>query len=61
MAPFVDSRSLKAAEEVGIETDLKAIFKELKEDPVEMSRLANGLSMMRLEKRVREVEEVDGQ
>ena len=61
MAPFIDSRSLKAAEESGIETDLDAIFKELKGDCVEMSRLANGLSLMRLEKKVREVEEVDGE
>lgn len=60
MAPFIDARSLKAAEEAGIETDLDAIFKELKGNCVDMSRLANGLSMMRLEKKIGEVEGVDG-
>ncbi|KAE8146404.1 hypothetical protein BDV25DRAFT_162585 [Aspergillus avenaceus] len=51
MAPFVDGRSLKTADEVGIGTDMDAIFEELKRDSMKMSRLANGLSTARLEKR----------
>ncbi|KAJ5165831.1 hypothetical protein N7492_006127 [Penicillium capsulatum] len=51
IAPFVDSRSLKTADEIGIGTDLDAIYGALREDPEEMSLLANGLSAIRLEKR----------
>ncbi|KAL2006232.1 hypothetical protein VTN00DRAFT_9886 [Thermoascus crustaceus] len=51
LAPFLDSRSLKTAEEVGIGTDLDAIYAELGHDPVEMSKLALGLSNVRLEKK----------
>lgn len=57
MAPTMDARSLQTAEEVGVGTDLDAIYAELDEDPVMMSRLANVLSMVRLEKKVGSVEE----
>ena len=57
MAPFVDARSLQTAEEVEIGTDLDAIYAELKKDPLEMSKFANGLSMVRLEKKKGEIEE----
>lgn len=49
MAPFVDTRSAQTAEEIGIGTDFDAIYAELKQDPLEMSKFANGLSMVRLE------------
>lgn len=51
MAPFIDARSTQTAEEIGIGTDLDAIYAELKQDPLEMSKFANGLSMVRLEHR----------
>ncbi|KAH8425440.1 uncharacterized protein LDX57_003193 [Aspergillus melleus] len=51
IAPFVDTRSLKTADQVGLGTDLDAIYTELEKDSVKMSRLANGLSVARLEKR----------
>ncbi|KAI9045271.1 uncharacterized protein KD926_009685 [Aspergillus affinis] len=51
IAPFVDTRSLKTADQVGLGTDLDAIYTELEEDSMKMSRLANGLSVARLEKR----------
>lgn len=57
LAPFLDSRSLKTAEEVGIGTDLEAIYAELGHDPVEMSKLALGLSNVRLEKKQGKIEE----
>ncbi|KAA8652470.1 hypothetical protein EYZ11_009273 [Aspergillus tanneri] len=50
IAPFVDTRSLQTAEQVGIGTDLDAIFADLDRDSMKMSRLANGLSAARLEK-----------
>lgn len=56
MAPFVDARSLKTAEEVGIGTDLDSIYAELDKDPLEMSKFANGLSMVRLEKKQGQIE-----
>ncbi|KAL1863278.1 hypothetical protein Plec18170_000111 [Paecilomyces lecythidis] len=55
LAPFIDSRSLRTADDVGIGTDVDAIYKELKFDPVQMSKLANGLSTIRLEKKQGEV------
>lgn len=51
IAPFVDSRSLKTADEIGIGTDLDTIYGVLRHEPEEMSLLANGLSAVRLEKR----------
>jgi hypothetical protein len=51
IAPFLDSRSLQTAEEVGIGGDLNAIYGALGEKPEEMSVLANGLSTVRLEKK----------
>ena len=51
MAPFIDSRSLKTAAEIGIGTDLDAMYEAVQRDPVQMSRFANGLSTVRLEHR----------
>ncbi|KAJ5656490.1 hypothetical protein N7507_008440 [Penicillium longicatenatum] len=51
IAPFLDSRSLQTAEEIGIGGDLNAIYGTLGENPEEMSVLANGLSTVRLEKK----------
>ena len=51
MAPFVDARSLQTAEEIGIGTDLDTIYAELTQDPLEMSKFANGLSTVRLERK----------
>ncbi|KAF7158256.1 hypothetical protein CNMCM5623_003025 [Aspergillus felis] len=58
MAPFLDARSLKTAEELGIGTDLEAIYESLNRDSTRMSRLANGLSHVRLDKKQREVKGV---
>lgn len=57
IAPFIDRRSLNTAAETGIGTDLDAIYDELGHDPLEISKLASGLSQVRLEKKVGEVEE----
>ncbi|KAJ9272118.1 hypothetical protein DTO212C5_1881 [Paecilomyces variotii] len=57
LAPFIDARSLRTADDIGIGTDVDAIYKELKFDPVQMSKLANGLSAVRLEKKQGEVSE----
>ncbi|KAL4979560.1 COPI associated protein-domain-containing protein [Aspergillus desertorum] len=43
IAPFVDSRSLKTAEDAGLGTDLDAIFEDLGNDSVEICKLANAL------------------
>ncbi|PIG86412.1 hypothetical protein AARAC_007527 [Aspergillus arachidicola] len=51
IAPFVDRRSLQTADQVGIGTDLDTIYADLKHDSMKMSRLANGLSAARLDKR----------
>ncbi|KAL1998648.1 hypothetical protein VTN02DRAFT_5807 [Thermoascus thermophilus] len=51
LAPFLDARSRRTAEEVGIGTDLDAIYAALGRDPVAMSRLARGLSNVRLQRK----------
>ncbi|GCB26885.1 hypothetical protein AAWM_09770 [Aspergillus awamori] len=51
IAPFIDGRSLETADNVGLGTDLDAIYADLGRDSMSMSRLANGLSAVRLEKR----------
>ena len=51
IAPFVDRRSLQTADQVGIGTDLDIIYADLNHDSMKMSRLANGLSAARLDKR----------
>ncbi|GMG25127.1 unnamed protein product [Aspergillus oryzae var. brunneus] len=51
IAPFVDRRSLQTADQVGIGTDLDTIYADLNHDSMKMSRLANGLSAARLDKR----------
>ncbi|KAJ6078791.1 hypothetical protein N7467_008544 [Penicillium canescens] len=51
IAPFVDSRSLKTAIDVGIGDDLDHIYQTLQKDPVRMSWFANGLSEVRLQKK----------
>lgn len=58
MAPFVDSRSLHTAEEIGLGNDVRAMYTHLQEDPVAMSKFANGLSEIRLEHKQHEIEEM---
>ncbi|KAJ5670542.1 FAD dependent oxidoreductase [Penicillium maclennaniae] len=55
MAPFVDSRSLKTADEIGIGRDLEVIYDAVQHDPMKMSQLANGLSTVRLEHRQQDI------
>lgn len=50
LAPTIDHRSLDTAEEVGIGRDVEAIYAALGHDPVQMSKLARGLSAVRLSK-----------
>lgn len=58
IAPCLDSRNLKIADEIGIGTDLDEIYNTLEQDPMRMSQFANGLSEVRLEKRQGVIEEV---
>lgn len=51
MAPFLDERSIKTADEIGIGANLEAMYEAVQRDPVQMSWFANGLSAVRLEKR----------
>jgi hypothetical protein len=51
IAPFVDSRSLQTAEEVGIGANMQAVYSALDQDPKQMSWFVNGLSSVRLEKK----------
>lgn len=56
IAPFIDSRSLQTAKEVGIRADMDGIYNALHQDPKQMSWFANGLSAVRLEKRESAIE-----
>ncbi|KAK3716135.1 hypothetical protein LTR37_006580 [Vermiconidia calcicola] len=50
LAPFVDPRSQKTAEKIGISSDAAELFKVVGEDAVTMSRLAVAFTTVRLEK-----------
>ncbi|KAJ5397858.1 hypothetical protein N7509_005971 [Penicillium cosmopolitanum] len=56
IAPFVDSRSLQTAEELGIGADMHAMYSALHQDPKQMSWFVNGLSSVRLEKKQHVIE-----
>ncbi|KAL2429610.1 hypothetical protein ABEF95_008186 [Exophiala dermatitidis] len=53
LAPFIDPRSAKTAEAIGIPGDAGALWesKEVNRDPMTMARLAAALTTVRLEKR----------
>ncbi|KAI0002648.1 hypothetical protein F4779DRAFT_603373 [Xylariaceae sp. FL0662B] len=51
LAPFIDPRSKKTAESIGIGSDVEKLWKEVGEDPVEMCKLASALTTVRLEKK----------
>lgn len=59
LAPHVDARSLDTAEEVGIGRDLNSMYEVVNRDPVEMSKLALGLSNARLARRQGAIKQVN--
>ncbi|KAL1996858.1 hypothetical protein VTN49DRAFT_7723 [Thermomyces lanuginosus] len=59
LAPHVDARSLDTAEEVGIGRDVNAMYEVLNRDPVEMSKLALGLSNARLARRQGAIKQIN--
>ncbi|EPS32632.1 hypothetical protein POX_d05211 [Penicillium oxalicum] len=58
MAPFVDTRSLHTAQEIGLGSNVSAIYAQLEQDPIRMSKFVNGLSNIRLEHKQHEIEEM---
>ncbi|KAJ5488858.1 hypothetical protein N7539_003748 [Penicillium diatomitis] len=58
MAPFIDSRSLRTAEEIGLGNDVSAIYEQLQHDPLRMSTFVSGLSDIRLEHKQHEIDEL---
>jgi len=53
LGPFLDPRSAKAAEAMGIPSDVQALWatEEVNKDPVKMCKLASALTKVRLDKR----------
>ena len=51
VAPFLDPRSLKSAEQVGLGSDVDAMFDALGHNTYEMAKLEAALTKVRLEKR----------
>ncbi|OTA61488.1 hypothetical protein K449DRAFT_370672 [Hypoxylon sp. EC38] len=54
LAPFIDPRSLKTAEEIGIGGGVNVLWKEVSEDPEKMCRLASALTKLRLDGKEKE-------
>jgi len=54
VAPFLDSRSFKTAQELGLGDDVCAMFEALDKDPMQMAKLNAALTTVRLEKREKE-------
>ncbi|KUI58092.1 hypothetical protein VP1G_05384 [Cytospora mali] len=55
LAPFIDPRSKKTAEAIGIGSDEGVLWKEVGEDPVQMCKLASALTSIRLDKKEAEL------
>ena len=51
LAPFVDPRSLKTAEQCGLGNDVDRLWQAVGKDAGQMCRLASALTKIRLEKR----------
>lgn len=51
LAPFIDPRSRKTAEGIGLPTDVQELYEAVGKDPVEMCKLASALTVVRLEKK----------
>jgi len=54
LAPFIDPRSLKTAEQCGIGGDVDRLWQKIGKDPVEMCKLCSALTTIRLENKERE-------
>ncbi|KAK4542239.1 hypothetical protein LTR36_006892 [Oleoguttula mirabilis] len=54
LAPFLDSRSAKAAGTIGLPIDVQELYEAVGENPVEMCKLASALTTVRLDKKERE-------
>ncbi|KAL9029154.1 MAG: hypothetical protein Q9196_002568 [Gyalolechia fulgens] len=54
LAPFIDPRSMKTAQQCGLGEDLNAIWETTNKDPERMCRLAAALTTVRLEKKEKE-------
>lgn len=54
LAPFIDPRSMKTAQQCGLGEDLNAIWETIDQDPERMCRLAAALTTVRLEKKEKE-------
>jgi len=51
LAPFIDPRSRKTAEGIGLPTDVQELYEAVGKDPVEMCKLASALTVVRLDKK----------
>ncbi|KAL8724052.1 MAG: hypothetical protein Q9166_008161 [cf. Caloplaca sp. 2 TL-2023] len=54
LAPFIDPRSMKTANQCGLSGDINIIWEAVGKDPDKMCRLAAALTTVRLEKREKE-------
>ncbi|KAI1141091.1 hypothetical protein F5Y05DRAFT_376370 [Hypoxylon sp. FL0543] len=54
LAPFIDPRSLKTAETIGIGGDVDELWHEVSESPEQMCRLASALTKLRLDGKEKE-------
>ena len=54
LAPFIDPRSMKTAQQCGLGEDLGMMWEAVDKDPAQMCRLAAALTTVRLEKKEKE-------
>ena len=57
LAPFIDPRSLKTAEQIGLGNEVNSLWEEVGKDAAEMSKLAAALTTIRLNKKEKEFAE----
>ena len=56
LAPFIDPRSMETARQCGLGGDVEALWSAVGKDAVEMCKLSSALTMVRLEKKEKEVQ-----
>ena len=55
LAPFIDQRSIETAKKCGLGSDVAALWDAVGHDAVEMCKLSSALTMVRLEKKEKEL------
>jgi hypothetical protein len=54
LSPFIDPRSIRTAEQIGLDGDVDSLWQDVDRDPIAMCKLAAAVTTVRLEKKEKE-------